>query len=79
MVKIIMKKIKIWYKKVSALRTKNEFFFSSISCNNYDVVCVTETWLSNKYSCFDYFPSANSCFRADRDYDDLDCDRGVEP
>lgn len=59
--------ISIYYQNVRGLRTKSHEFLSNILDCDYDVVCVTESWLNDGFYSSEYFDSRYDVFRCDRD------------
>jgi Reverse transcriptase (RNA-dependent DNA polymerase) len=51
------------------LNTKIELFYNSITAYDYEIICLSETWLSNKVSSSELFPNNFNVFRCDRDLD----------
>ncbi|XP_075211210.1 uncharacterized protein LOC142318534 [Lycorma delicatula] len=56
------------YQNVRGLRTKQDEIFASLIDFDFDVVALTETWLSNEHCDVNLFPDCYHVFRADRDY-----------
>lgn len=61
----------LYYQNVRGIRTKSNQFFENVLTNEYDVICLTETWLNRNFNSAEYFPREYDVFRADRDYDTL--------
>ena len=70
-----MKTFAIFYQNVRGLRTKSDEFFASVVDSNYDVIALTETWLSCNHPNASFFPEGFSVYRADREYNE-NCSRG---
>lgn len=49
------------------LRTKSHTFLSNVLNCNYDVICLTESWLNDSFYSAEYFDSRYDVFRRDRD------------
>lgn len=58
----------LYYQNVRGLRTKSKPFFDNVVLNNYDVYCITETWLPHHIVSTDYFTDEYTVFRNDRNY-----------
>lgn len=56
----------IYYQNVRGLRTKSHEFLRNILCNNYDVVCIAESWLNTNFHNSEYFDSRYEVYRCDR-------------
>lgn len=63
----VTKSISIYYQNVRGLRTKSHTFLSNILNSNYDIICITETWLSDSFYNSEYFDNRYEVFRCDRD------------
>ena len=60
--------IKIFYQNVRGLRSKLHTFKQNVTNNNYDVICITESWLNNSIYDFNIIDPENySIFRRDRE------------
>lgn len=66
----------IYYQNVRGLRTKTLDFFASVVDCTYDIICITESWLSSDVFDNELFPDFYSVFRADRKFDILNKNRG---
>ena len=64
--KMTFKKSVIYYQNVRGLRTKSTTFLKNLTENNYDCICLTETWLNGDHSNSDYFTRNYNVFRSDR-------------
>lgn len=60
--------IKCYYQNTRGLRTKADDCMSTIVSTNFDMFCLTETWLLKEISSTSYFPTSYSVYRRDRDY-----------
>lgn len=60
--------LSLYYQNTRGLRTKVNTFFRSVCLNEYDVVCITESWLLESISDNELFDSRYSVWRRDRDY-----------
>ncbi|PNF31813.1 hypothetical protein B7P43_G09329, partial [Cryptotermes secundus] len=56
----------IYYQNVRGLRTKYVEFYDNVCSTDFDIICLTETWLND--SCYDcnIFPSRYTVYRSDR-------------
>ena len=61
----------IYYQNVRGLRTKSHEIFSATLDAYYDIIALTETWLSDIHVSSDFFPDVYSVYRADRTYLEL--------
>lgn len=59
--------ISIYYQNVRGLRTKSHEFLSSVLNCNYDIICITESWLNDSFYSCEFFDSRYEVFRCDRD------------
>lgn len=57
-----------YYQNVTGLNTKTVDFFNSTSDLEYDVIFITETWLSERVNNSEIFSTDYSVFRCDRDF-----------
>lgn len=58
-----LKTLSIYYQNVSGLRTKAGTFFEGVALSDYDVYCITETWLLSDITSYEYFCDSYSIFR----------------
>ena len=70
--------LSIYYQNVRGLRTKSHEFLSGILNCNYDIVCITETWLNDGFYNNEFFDGRYQVFRCDRDSDTSGFERGGE-
>lgn len=63
-----MAPISFFYQNVRGLRTKTGVFYRNICLSYYDVVCLTETWLTEGISNGELFDGRYIVWRRDRDY-----------
>lgn len=66
----------IYYQNVNGLRTKSHMFLTNILNTNYDIVCITESWLNDSFYSSEYFDDRYEVFRCDRDEVTTGCKRG---
>ena len=58
----------IYYQNVRSIRSRvNEVFFC-LNVSDYDVICLTESWLDSSISNCEFMPSSYCVFRADRNF-----------
>jgi hypothetical protein len=58
--------LKLYYQNTRGLRTKTGVFFKNLSICNFDIVVLTETWLSSKVMSSELFDDRYVVFRRDR-------------
>lgn len=66
-----------FYQNVRGLNTKIETFLLAVTARDFDIVCITETWLRTDVSSSELFP--NGCYnvyRSDRRFDAVGGTRG---
>ena len=59
--------LEIYYQNVRGLRTKLNEFYSNVCSNNFNMICLTETWLNTSISDSFLFPNNYTVYRSDRD------------
>ena len=59
--------LKIYYQNTRGLRTKTHSFCRQLSCESYDIVILTETWLNDSVMSAELFDSRYVVYRRDRD------------
>ncbi|CAH2096629.1 unnamed protein product [Euphydryas editha] len=57
----------VYYQNVRELRTKTHNFLCNISCTNYDILVLTETWLNDKINDEELFDNRYTVYRRDRE------------
>ena len=62
------KRLLIYYQNVRGLRTKTNTFFDNLLNSEYDIICLTETWLLPGIYDTELFDSRFNVYRQDRDY-----------
>lgn len=60
--------LRIYYQNVRGLRTKTNTFFRNLMIADYDIICLTETWLLPGIYDAELFDVRYSIYRCDRDY-----------
>lgn len=58
--------LNIYYQNVRGLRTKSESFLANVLLNNYDLIVLSESWLTEDFADAEYFYSNYTVFRRDR-------------
>lgn len=61
--------IKCYYQNTRGLRTKADECMANVVSTNFDIICLTETWLLEELSSASYFSSSYAVHRKDREYD----------
>lgn len=59
-------RVTVYYQNVRGLRTKSNIFSAGVNSDNYDIYCLTETWLQANIPSSEYFGSNFSVYRHDR-------------
>lgn len=59
--------LNLYYQNTRGLRTKTHDFYCNLSCCNYDVIILTETWLNNKIFNNEIFDDRYVIYRRDRE------------
>lgn len=59
--------LEIFYQNVRGLRTKSTEIFNTVCSFDYEIICLTETWLNESFSTQDFFPGTYTVYRSDRD------------
>ncbi|XP_052738478.1 uncharacterized protein LOC128198238, partial [Bicyclus anynana] len=62
-----VKPLSIYYQNVRGLRTKSHDFLSNILNCDYDIICITESWLNDSFYSSEFFDNRFEVFRCDRD------------
>lgn len=60
--------ISVYYQNTRGLRTKTSIFFRNICLHDYDVILLTETWLTEGINNSELFNDRYTVWRQDRDY-----------
>lgn len=50
-------RLSLFYQNVRGLRSKSKEFFLATSAANFDIIALTETWLTDGHNSSEYFPS----------------------
>lgn len=61
-----MDTLSIYYQNIRGMRSKCTDILSSIVTNNYDVICLCETWLDDSVSSSEFFDQRYVVYRRDR-------------
>ena len=64
--------VSVYYQNVRGLRTKSKKFFLEIENADYDIIALSETWLTTGHHSEEYFSSRYLVFRCDRDYENIE-------
>lgn len=64
----VLGELNIYYQNVRGLRTKTHAFLSSVLNADYDVICLTETWLLPSIFDSELFDERYVVYRCDRNY-----------
>lgn len=59
--------VTIFYQNVRGLKSKIELFSQEVLNNNFDIICLTETWLNSSISSSELFDGRYMVFRRDRE------------
>lgn len=62
----MLAKLRGYYQNVRGLRTKSHGFLSNVVINDYDFLCISESWLTSDFYDREYFDSRYTVFRCDR-------------
>lgn len=64
-----LKKVSLYYQNVRGLRSKTRFFYNNVSHSEYDILALTETFLTSSVSDGELFPPGYTVIRKDRQGD----------
>lgn len=70
------RELSFYYQNCRGLRSKTSQFFSASSLNEFSVIALTETWLDNSIFSSELFSDNYNVYRADRNYQAMNCSRG---
>lgn len=70
------KTFNIYYQNVRGLRTKCNSFFAQVAQSDYDIICITESWLTSDFFDNELFDRRYSVFRCDRSATESGSQRG---
>ncbi|CAH0558646.1 unnamed protein product [Brassicogethes aeneus] len=70
------KSLCIYYQNTRGLNSKTNTFYKSCCCLDYDIICITETWLSNSVNSSELFPDNYRIVRDDRNFNVVNRNRG---
>ena len=68
--------LSIYYQNTRGLYTKTTTFYKNCSSSDYDVICITETWLNSSINNAELFPSSYHTLRCDRNFNSINRSRG---
>lgn len=60
--------LSIYYQNVRGLRTKTDDFYHSSLQSDFDVICITETWLNNTVNSSELFSDNYNVYRSNRSF-----------
>ena len=66
----------IYYQNVRGLNTKSHIFYRNCSDAFFDIICISESWLSDGVRSSELFPPSYSVYRGDRKHELVDRTRG---
>ncbi|EEC15042.1 hypothetical protein IscW_ISCW011648, partial [Ixodes scapularis] len=67
---LVMDNIGVYYQNARGLRTKPDIFFEGVTTSDFNVICITKTWLTQAISSNEYFTDEYCVYRCDRDSTD---------
>lgn len=59
--------LSFYYQNANGLRTKSNEFITGVLNSNYDIICITETWLNDGFYSREFFDNRYEVYRCDRD------------
>ena len=68
--------LKIYYQNARGIKTKLKNFYNNSHTNDYNILCITETWLNDKIDDSKILNNNYSIFRNDRNLDITDKEEG---
>lgn len=72
--KTAFQRLSLYYHNSTSLRCKSKSFFLSVLAEDYDIICVCETWLTSSFKSTEFFPDDYLVYRKDR-YSEPECNR----
>lgn len=60
------RRISLYYQNCRGICSKQRKFFPALNASDYDIVVFVETWLTDKHSTNEFFPSNFDTYRCDR-------------
>ena len=70
------KSLSIYYQNVRGLNTKTTSFYKSCCSSDFNIICITESWLGNSTFSAELFPSNYNVVRCDRKHELVNRSRG---
>lgn len=70
------KNLSFYYQNVGGLRSRLDIVYASLAAFSYDIIVLTETWLSNNILSTEVFSNSYTVFRKDRCKEKTGMDRG---
>lgn len=68
--------VNVYYQNVRSIVYKVDQVLPNILSSEYNILCLTETWLHSNISSSEYFPNNYIVYRSDRDFDKSNKSRG---
>lgn len=65
-----------YYQNAGGLRTKTTELFTAVKATDFDMILITETWLTENIYSAELFDPNYTVYRSDRNYEALSCTRG---
>lgn len=59
--------MRVYYQNVHGLRTKTHTFYENLVASNYDIICLTETWLNSSVFTSKLFGDQYTVYRKDQE------------
>lgn len=63
----MINELHVYYQNTQGLRTKTNRFYNNLVSNDYDIICLTETWLNSTVLTSELFSSKYNVYRRDRE------------
>lgn len=73
---VSMKSMNLYYQNVRGLRTKSKAFYLATAAHDFDIIALTESWLTPAQLTSEYFDSDYIVYRCDRSASTSECGRG---
>ncbi|PNF29930.1 hypothetical protein B7P43_G07277 [Cryptotermes secundus] len=67
----------IYYQNVRGLRTKQLEFYDNVCTSNFDIICLSKTWLNDLCYNHNIFPSRYTVYFSDQLYIKKACGGGI--
>lgn len=59
--------LSLYYQNIRGMKSKALDIYNTILCNNFDIICLTETWLDDAVLSSELFDDRYCVLRRDRD------------